>query len=461
MIEAAKKFVTKINVAYKKYTMNLEEFFEKVYSIMDIPNISLFEALESLKKNGISQCDPKMISIIIEQRLSTHFDTVECFKCGKKAHFNKTTNINITTTFGNISFKSPYYSCSKCSISFNPYAKVLGLRDGKYQYDFQKVVSKISSSIPFAETAEILNDIYGTNISTDAVHQMTSEFGEHVSIEEVVPTAKVVQDIIDEISFGKSRRPVLVVTADGAMAPIRTEKGLPQCWKENKGVRFYLLDGKQIVHLLSWHQIYTKKDFIKSLQTIKDLGLFSEESVRVCCLGDGAAWIWEGMSTVFPDARQVLDYYHCSEHLHAFAKVKFSDTPKRDQWVKQTKARLFENKGRAVLAGLKRMKVEGDAKDARDNLYNYLLKNIDRIDYRKAKKGGYPIGSGPIESANKFIGHVRLKRSGAWWKVDHANEILKLRCSRYNGTFDRIFQKHENENNERIIPGKPNLTLVK
>jgi hypothetical protein len=215
------------------------------------------------------------------------------------------------------------------------------------------------------------------------------------------------------------------------MAPIRTEKGLPQCWKENKGVRFYLVDGKQIVHLLSWHQICSKKDFIKSLQVIKDLDLFPEKKVRVCCLGDGADWIWEGMNSVFPYARQVLDYYHCSEHLHAFAKVKFSDTSKRDRWLEQTKARLFENKGRSVLAGLKRMKVEGGAKEERDKLYNYLSKNIDRIDYRKAKKGGFPIGSGAIESANKFIGHVRLKRSGAWWKINQANEILRTtRCLR-------------------------------
>jgi hypothetical protein len=45
--------------------------------------------------------------------------------------------------------------------------------------------------------------------------------------------------------------------------------------------------------------------------------------------------------------------------------------------------------------------------------------------------------------------------------VVQANEILRLRCSRYNGKFDHVFQKHEHENNERIIPGKPNLTHVK
>jgi len=57
------------------------------------------------------------------------------------------------------------------------------------------------------------------------------------------------------------------------------------------------------------------------------------------------------------------------------------------------------------------------------------------------KEEGIPIGSGAIESANKFISHIRLKRSGAWWTVENGNGMLKLRCALYNGTFDRLFKK--------------------
>ncbi|MDP2815675.1 MAG: hypothetical protein Q8O19_03240, partial [Rectinemataceae bacterium] len=54
-----------------------------------------------------------------------------------------------------------------------------------------------------------------------------------------------------------------------------------------------------------------------------------------------------------------------------------------------------------------------------------------------------PIGSGAIESANKFISNIRLKRSGAWWEVDYANNILKLRCARYNSKYDVFFARYE------------------
>jgi hypothetical protein len=53
-------------------------------------------------------------------------------------------------------------------------------------------------------------------------------------------------------------------------------------------------------------------------------------------------------------------------------------------------------------------------------LWGYLKENQGRVKYGSLRRKGYPIGSGGIESANKFISHVRLKRSGAWWYVERA-----------------------------------------
>jgi hypothetical protein len=80
----------------------------------------------------------------------------------------------------------------------------------------------------------------------------------------------------------------------------------------------------------------------------------------------------------------------------------------------------------------------------------YLTKHKGRLDYGAAKRGGFHIGSGAIESANKFIGHVRLKRSGAWWYPSNANNILKLRCAKYNGTYDRIIERYRQRDQLRL-----------
>jgi len=65
------------------------------------------------------------------------------------------------------------------------------------------------------------------------------------------------------------------------------------------------------------------------------------------------------------------------------------------------------------------------------------------VAYGRLRRGGYPLGSGAIESANKFIYHVRLKRSGAWWSVQYANNMLKSRCARYNRQFDKLGTQQE------------------
>lgn len=50
--------------------------------------------------------------------------------------------------------------------------------------------------------------------------------------------------------------------------------------------------------------------------------------------------------------------------------------------------------------------------------------------------------SGGIKSADRCVCHVRLKRSEARWYLADANQILALRCAKYNGTCNRVFEAH-------------------
>ena len=461
MLECRKIEISESDYIIGTYSMSLKNLVDKLCSIIKIPEMSLFQIIEKIKEEQIHSCDPLLISKILEFKLQNFFKEVSCPKCAAKMHHNKFISRDLKTSFGTIGLKSPYYSCSNCKSFFEPFAKVLNLRQGSYQYDLQKNIAKIASSVPFAEAAEIFQDTYGYKITPDAIHQMTNELGTHAYIEEIAPDPSIIDSVIDELAQEKKRRPVLVFTADGAMAPIRTGKGKPQCWKENKGVRAYLVDDDRIVHIMSWHQICNKNEFIKYLQGIKELELFPEDKVRVCCLGDGAAWIWDAFTMTFPKARQILDYYHCAEHLNEFATIKFGDSSAGKTWLKKTKKRLFSNNIKHVIAGLKRMKVTGKIEEARDNLCGYLSNNKDRLLYGKARRGEYPIGSGAIESANKFIGHVRLKRSGAWWKINNANNVLKLRCARYNKQFNQFFENFEQAHREPWEFSKPTFTIVK
>ena len=68
--------------------------------------------------------------------------------------------------------------------------------------------------------------------------------------------------------------------------------------------------------------------------------------------------------------------------------------------------------------------------------HRYLSARADHLNYRQALAQGLPIGSGGIESAHRCIAQQRLKRSGAWWRVEHAEAMLALRIIRINGDWD-------------------------
>ena len=63
--------------------------------------------------------------------------------------------------------------------------------------------------------------------------------------------------------------------------------------------------------------------------------------------------------------------------------------------------------------------------------------------YDEFRSKGYNIGSGAIESANKYIVGQRLKLSGMKWTISHANAIIHLRCKYYEGKWN-LFWKNMN-----------------
>ena len=65
-------------------------------------------------------------------------------------------------------------------------------------------------------------------------------------------------------------------------------------------------------------------------------------------LGDGADWIWNLAQDRFPDAVQIVDFYHACEHLHALCHALESDEGKASGLYKQWKRRLKNNEYKVV-----------------------------------------------------------------------------------------------------------------
>jgi hypothetical protein len=329
----------------------------------------------------------------------------------------------------------------------------------KKQNDLQQAACSLSAEIPYKPGSELFQELTGISLSDHTAHEMVTAVTSELTMLDVIASAQEIRDKIAALAKDKKWRPIMVLAIDGAYVPTRPEEAKGTCpgrkkqracraswkgqWQDAKGFRLYLVDGERIVQIASWHQIQTHEELAEALRVCKAQGLIPEDLVRLCVIADGARWIWELVKELFPSAVEVLDFYHCSEHINKVATEQYSNDPEMQQhWAESAIARVLMNEGQNVIGGLQHLKPHSEqAASEIAKLIAYLKKHLDRIDYQSFRKGGYPIGSGGIESSNKFICHVRLKRSGAWWYVAQANDILALRCAKYNGTFDRLFQK--------------------
>lgn len=399
---------------------------------------------------------------LVEKLHSKELEQAEmvCPKCGRVLTARDEVERTVETMVGEVKLKRPYFWCKKCSEGFYPIDEALNLSERKKQWDIQKATTSLAAEVPYEKAEELFKELTGLSMSDHTMHEVVGDICEDFDVLDVAPSAEEVERKIREVGVGKKWRPIMVLATDGAHVPTRPEgakgkrKGRKKVrakranwegeWKEAKGFRFYLVDGDRIEHILSWHQVQSNKELKESLKKVKAAGLIPEEEVRLCVIADGARWIWKVAKELYPEAVEVLDYYHLSEHLHKLAEAQYGPDPERAQeWIEAALARLFSGEAYGVIWGLERMKPRSaEAKSEIGSLIGYLKENKDRVDYKFYRNGGYPVGSGGIESSNKTICHVRLKRSGAWWYVEKANQMLALRCAKYNGTFQKLFLQY-------------------
>jgi hypothetical protein len=72
----------------------------------------------------------------------------------------------------------------------------------------------------------------------------------------------------------------------------------------------------------------------------------------------------------------------------------------------------------------------------------YLSTHLAHIQYRAFKKLGFPLGSGMVESACKWLIQQRFKGTGMRWSESGFNHLLHLRLAWVNQHFDSLFADH-------------------
>jgi hypothetical protein len=193
--------------------------------------------------------------------------------------------------------------------------------------------------------------------------------------------------------------------------------------------------------------IETAEEFGFRLYT-EALGRGWEWAAIQVVLGDGAAWIWNRTDLHFPGALPIADLYHARQHLWKVAALLHpSDPTAKKLWMSPLKDLLDGGAIEPLVARLREIAAEHAV--AQPGLTEEILQeagyfetNISRMRYPEFRAKGLFVGSGVIEAGCKSVIGSRLKRSGMFWTVRGANDIITLRCCRLNGRFEDFWEEH-------------------
>jgi hypothetical protein len=138
---------------------------------------------------------------------------------------------------------------------------------------------------------------------------------------------------------------------------------------------------------------------------------------------------------LFADFEKIIDYFHTTEHLSNAAEAIFGkDSAEGDEWYESKRLQLLEDENGAELVYRSLLYYQQSywyPKDRRDALGRevaFFRNNKDRMEYKRFRDSGLPIGSGVIEAACKSIVKCRLCRSGMRWTRKGGQTIITLRA---------------------------------
>lgn len=151
----------------------------------------------------------------------------------------------------------------------------------------------------------------------------------------------------------------------------------------------------------------------------------------------------------------VCDIIHVIEYLWKAAWGFFDKGDiKAEAWVNERFIAILEGKSSFVAAGIRRSatnkKLRKAQREAIDTCCDYLLNKSPYLKYHQYLAKGFPIATGIIEGACRYLIKDRMDITGARWRIPGAEAVLKLRSLKASGDFTAYWKFHEEQEFNRI-----------
>ncbi|MGC9317970.1 MAG: ISKra4 family transposase [Armatimonadota bacterium] len=352
--------------------------------------------------------------------------SIDC-ECGGSAKMVNRRERTLVTICGEVKAARRYYHCPDCGAGWAPWDRAQGLTQRQFTPAVKALVAELASLLSYSETVAVMERMRGLRIEESSAEQIVAEVGGRARADQRQQARRI---LAGELSSQAAPRR-LYLGVDGAHAHI------DGAWHEVKHV-VAQVEGQQ-----RWYDAAREpaEQFGERVYALAArLGV--EDAEEVVMIGDGAEWIWNLVAMHFPDAVQILDYYHACEHIHEVAEAHYGEDDQRARrWATAHKRKLLEEGPEPLLRALTAMRPESEeAEEVIRRTWGYVRRHRERMRYPQFRARGLSIGSGPVEAACKVITGQRLKRAGMRWSDAGADHVLALRCLVKSQQQDRIRQ---------------------
>ena len=277
--------------------------------------------------------------------------------CGQTAHYLRQRPAQVRTLLGTVTVVRPYYHCAACRHGHAPRDAQLQLCAGSRSAGLDDLLALLGATQDsFAQAAAVLARLTLVQVSPNTVRDATERLGAALNAHTTQETARTLATADPPVLSPPPRR--LYIAMDGVFAHLHARG-----WSEIKvGCCFECQPGRPAGRRAQADGRTLRPSYLAALTEAASFGerLWAEAARRgvldadeVIVVSDGAHWIWNLARTHFPDATQILDWFHASQSVWTAATAIWGETgAERTRWGRAQEAALWAGNVAAVLAEL-------------------------------------------------------------------------------------------------------------
>lgn len=417
--------------------------------------------VETEFRQCLRQIGLQALSLFLSTAEGTPAAELPC-ACGGTLHYQRQRAATVTTVFGRLTYKRAYYAGCRCEQGKAPMDERYGLEPGAMTSGLAALLGLAGIEFGFDESRAWLHPFLLFDVSENTVRSETQTFGElQAEREAVLGQQSQDEEHLQARLRDRGRLPRRLYGSLDA-AKVRIEPRLkagekPEkheawrdmkvgCWYEAEPVPAVQRSARQRDKFEREQAVFRAKK-MRYYCDITDAEAFGKlvwgtgcaaqadlvaELVFVC---DGAGWIWNLVDFYYPEAVQIVDWYHAADRLKRIAQAALATEAERAAWLEPVMNDLWEGQVESVRRACEQLAPRCEA--AQDAV-TYFTNNAHRMKYDQFRMAGYLIGSGTVESGCKQIVTQRLKQPGAQWSVEGAVQTAKARAAWLSGEWNAL-----------------------